>query len=114
MWTNDKSLKDIHVEVLAAMMKESIQAVENMDIDTKFQKAEIRNKIKDLQISKLVEQINYRDGLIDEARKIMNQADLNAEIADERIMHPDHLIHDNSEVFNNVGSYRGYREKVAA
>jgi len=48
MWTNDKSLKDIHVEVLAAMMKESIQAVENMDIDTKFQKAEIRNKIKDL------------------------------------------------------------------
>ena len=35
-WRNDKSLQEIHVEVLQLMMSESIKIVENMELDTKY------------------------------------------------------------------------------
>jgi len=35
-WQNDKSLKEMHLEVLNLMMKESIQIVENMNAESKF------------------------------------------------------------------------------
>ena len=54
-WLEDKDLHIIHVEVLQAMMRESIQVVENVDVDGKFQKGEIKLKIKDAQIHKLRE-----------------------------------------------------------
>ena len=46
-WSNNKDLKEMHVEVLSLMMKESIQVVENMNSEAKFSKAEVRLKMKD-------------------------------------------------------------------
>jgi hypothetical protein len=37
------------------MLRESVQIVENMDYDTKWQKGEVKIKIRDLQINKLRE-----------------------------------------------------------
>lgn len=56
-WANDKSLKEMHVEVLNLMMNESVQMVENINSEAKFTKAEVRLKLKDAQIAKLQEQI---------------------------------------------------------
>lgn len=66
-----------------------------MEIDTKFQKAEIKIKIKDLQINKLKEQLMYRDEIIEESRAIMGQADLK-DIRDDRILQIDQIMYDQS------------------
>jgi ribosomal protein L25 (general stress protein Ctc) len=99
-WNSDKSLKEMHLEILNLMMKESSKMIENLDFDTKFQKAEIKIKIKDMQINKLREQIMYRDELIEESRNIMEQADLK-ELADNRILHLDQIIYDHHGVFDS-------------
>lgn len=46
-WANDKSLREMHVEILNLMMKESVQMVENISSEAKFSKAEVRLKLKD-------------------------------------------------------------------
>lgn len=103
-WRNDKSLQEIHVEVLQLMMSESIKIVENMELDTKYQKAEIRLKIRDAQINKLQEQIVYRDELIDEARRALKSAGLEANtLHDERILNVQEIIYDHKTIFDNGG-----------
>ena len=52
-WRHDKKLQPIHHEVLGLMLRESVKIVENMELDTKYQKAEITLMIKDAQINKL-------------------------------------------------------------
>lgn len=94
-WKQDRNLRDMHIEVLQLMMNESITMIDNMEIDTKFQKAEIKIKIKDLQINKLMEQLKYRDEFIEESRQIMGQADLK-DIRDDRIIAIDQILYDNS------------------
>jgi hypothetical protein len=46
-WRHDKKLQSIHHEVLGMMLRESVKIVENMELDTKYQKAEITLMIKD-------------------------------------------------------------------
>ena len=70
-WKLDGSISEMHVEVLHLMLRESIQVVENMDSDTRWQKGEVKIKIRDMQINKLKEQLVYRDELLDEARRMM-------------------------------------------
>jgi hypothetical protein len=53
------------------MLRESSQIAENMDFETKYQKAEIKLKIKDAEITKLREQVVYRNDLIEAASKMM-------------------------------------------
>lgn len=53
-----------------------MKIAENMELDTKYQKAEITLMIKEAQIDKLQEQIVYRDELIDEARRVLKSAGL--------------------------------------
>lgn len=43
----DGSLHSMHLEVLQLMLKESIQIVENIETNTKYQRAEVKLKIKD-------------------------------------------------------------------
>lgn len=47
-WGNDSQLTEMHLEILNLIMKESIQVVENLTSETRFQKAEIRLKVKDI------------------------------------------------------------------
>jgi len=54
-WKSDKSLNDLHIEVLHLMLRESVCIVENMELDTRWQKCEIKLKIRDIQINKLKE-----------------------------------------------------------
>jgi predicted RNase H-like nuclease (RuvC/YqgF family) len=54
-WKQDKSLNELHMEVLHLMLRESIQIVENMQCDTMWQKGEVKIKIRDMQINKLRE-----------------------------------------------------------
>lgn len=54
-WLKDPSLHPMHLEVLQLMLKESIQIVENIETNTKHQRAEVKLKIKDAQINKLKE-----------------------------------------------------------
>lgn len=72
-WANDKSLTEMHIEVLNLMMNESVQMVENINSEAKFTKAEVRLKLKDAQISKLLEQIQLRDHLILEAKQMVSR-----------------------------------------
>jgi len=76
-WKNDRNLSEMHIEVLHLMLRESVQIVENMDSDTKWQRGEIKIKCRDMQINKLKEQIIYRDELIDEARSMLKSAGMN-------------------------------------
>jgi hypothetical protein len=93
-WKNDKTLNEMHVEVLHLMLRESVCIVENMELDTKWQKSEIKLKIRDIQINKLKEQIMFRDDLIDEARKMMKSAGMNQDLEDERIVQIEDIIYD--------------------
>ncbi len=59
------------MKILNLMLRESRQIVENMDFETKYQKAEIKLKIKDAEITKLREQVVYRNDLIEAAKQMM-------------------------------------------
>ena len=54
-WHTDKGLLPMHIEILQLMMRESIQVVENVELDAKASKVEMKLKIKDAQINKLRE-----------------------------------------------------------
>lgn len=84
-WLTDKNLTPIHLEVLQAMIRESIQVVENVELASKITKTEQKMKIKDAQIHKLREQIAFRDELLDEARRLMRQNGLKHHLEDRRI-----------------------------
>lgn len=109
-WRHDKKLQPIHHELLGMMLRESVKIVENMELDTKYQKAEITLMIKDAQINKLQEQIVYRDELIDEARRVLKSAGLDeGRIRDERILGVEEIIYDHKTIFDpaNAASHRG-------
>ena len=93
-WKNDRSLSEMHIEVLHLMLRESVQIVENMDSDTKWQRGEIKIKCRDMQINKLKEQIMFRDELIDEARQMLKSAGVNQRLEDDRIVRVDEIIYD--------------------
>ena len=76
------------------MLKESAQVIETMDMDTKWQKDEIRIKCRDMQIHKLKEQIIFRDELLEEARKMMKSAGVSQDLEDERIIPIADIVYD--------------------
>ena len=47
-WASDKSLKDMHIEVLELIMKEQITIVEKMEQQTLTSKSDIKVKVKEL------------------------------------------------------------------
>ena len=63
----------MHIEVLQVMMRESIQVVENVELDAKASKVEMKLKIKDAQINKLREQMYLRDELLEEGRRVLRK-----------------------------------------
>lgn len=93
-WKNDKTLNEMHIEILHLMLRESIQIVENMDSETRWQKGEIKIKIRDIQINKLKEQLIFRDDLLDEARRMMKSAGMNQDLEDDRIIQVEDIIYD--------------------
>ena len=112
VWLSDKKLHSIHIEVLQAMLRESIQVVENVEVDGKFQKGEIKLKIRDAQINKLKEQVIFRDELIDEARRMLKSAGVRQELDDRRIVDVEDMFYEGQVVVkdhqfdgNNVTGY---------
>jgi len=61
--------KDLAAELLGHILKENIILVENLDFQRKEQKADLQIKIKDMQVSKLSEQIKIRDEMLSNAKK---------------------------------------------
>lgn len=99
-WLNDRNLHDMHQEVLSLMVKESVQAIEKLEQQTITQKSDIRLKMKELQIAKLQEQIEFRDQMIDEAKRIMKEMGINNELVDDRIIELDDIVYDHGSIFN--------------
>ena len=86
-------------------MRENVALVENMDQQRKEKKAENELKLRELQLSKLQEQIMYRDKLLENARAVFEQEQLSAEqLDDPRILELDEMISDPS-YFPPIHSY---------
>lgn len=82
--------KELALELLGHIMKENIILVENLEFQRKEQKADLQIKIKDMQVSKLSEQLKIRDEIIQNAKKrLHNEAN---EIDDPRIIQVDELV----------------------
>ena len=90
----------MHQEVLSLMVKESVQAIEKLEQQTITQKADIKLKMKDLQIAKLQEQIEYRDQVIEEAKRIMKEVGIDNELVDDRIVELEDIVYDHGSLFN--------------
>ena len=89
----------MHVEILQLMLKESIQIVENIETNTKYQKDEIKLRIKDAQISKLKEQVMFRDELIEEAKRLIKTSGINQNLqVANRIVPLEDIIYENQVV----------------
>ena len=97
----DNTLKQMHIEVLQAMMRESIQVVENVELDGRVQKADYKHKVKEAQIGRLREQVVFRDELIDEARRMLRSAGVTQSLDDRRIVDINDLYHDGQVVIGN-------------
>ena len=81
------------------MLKESIQIVENIETNTKYQKDEIKLRIKDAQISKLKEQVMFRDELIEEAKRLIKTSGINQNLqVANRIVPLEDIIYENQVV----------------
>ena len=99
-WHKDNNMHAMHLEVLQLMMKESIQIVENIETSTQHQKADVKLKIRDLQINRLKEQIIFRDELIDEARTMLHSAGVR-KLQDNRIAPFEDIIYENQIILRN-------------
>ena len=84
----------MHIEVLQAMMRESIQVVENVELDGRIQKADYKLKVKEAQVVRLKEQVIFRDELIDEARRMLKSAGVMQSLDDRRIIDIGDLYHE--------------------
>ena len=65
-----------------------------MDKETKFQRGEVKQKIKEAQIKKLKEQIIYRDELIGDAKNALQRLGFQEDIDDPRIIDVKDIIYD--------------------
>lgn len=101
-WANDSNLTEMHLEILNLIMKESIQVVENLTTETRFQKAEIRLKVKDIQLAKLQEQVALRDKLLNEARQLMQ--DNGKQLDDDKIMTLEQILYNSKYLFEPLSS----------
>ena len=89
----------MHVEILQLMLKESIQIVENIETNTKYKKDKIKLRIKDAQISKLKEQVMFRDELIEEAKRLIKTSGINQNLqVANRIVPLEDIIYENQVV----------------
>ncbi len=98
--------KDLAVELLGHILKENIILVENLEFQRKEQKAELQLRLKEMQLSKLSEQLKYRDDVIGNARKKLGNEGA-ADIDDPRIIQVEELVAQTSSFLppiNNNGS----------
>lgn len=102
-WHKDGKLHAMHLEILQLMMKESIQIVENIETNTKYQKEEIKLKIKDVQLNKLREQIMFRDELLEEARHLLKSAGNSNQLQNNRILPLEDIMFENQVVIRDRG-----------
>jgi len=67
-----------------------------MEFTRKEQKADVQIKVKDIQLSKLHEQIKIRDEMLDNARRTMDHEGVEYELEDPRILTLQELLSDSS------------------
>ena len=91
-----KSYGQLAVELLSHIMKENIVLVENMDYSRNEQKQDMQLKIKEMQFSKLQEQIKIRDELILNAKRRYQAEGFEYDIDDPRIIQFEELVSNNS------------------
>ena len=85
------------MEVLLHMMNEQIASIESIDQKRKEKKSENDLKVKELQLTRLQEQIMYRDKLLENARNTFEQEQLQSEqLEDPRIMSLEDMMADES------------------
>ncbi len=82
--------KDLAIELLGHILKENIILVENLEFQRKEQKVELQLKLKEMQLSKLSEQLKIRDDVIISAKKKLGGEAL--EIDDPRMIHVEELV----------------------
>ena len=87
--------KELPSELLGHILKENIILVENLEFQRKEQKAELQLKIKEMQLSKLSEQIKIRDEMIINAKRKI-QTNEGGEIDDPRIIMVEELVNQTS------------------
>lgn len=75
-----------------------------MNSETKIAKAEIRLKVKDIQLSKLQEQLHLRDDLLNIARRAMNDNQNTQNLSDNRIMTIEQILYDSKHLFEPLNS----------
>jgi len=77
--------------------------VENIETNTKYQKEEIKLKIKDVQLNKLREQIMFRDELLEEARHLLKSAGNSNQLQNNRILPLEDIMFENQVVIRDRG-----------
>jgi hypothetical protein len=82
--------KDLAIELLGHILKENIILVENLEFQRKEQKVELQLKLKEMQLSKLSEQLKIRDDVIISAKKKLGGEAL--EIDDPRMIQVEELV----------------------
>jgi hypothetical protein len=76
--------------LLGHILKENIILVENLEFQRKEQKVELQLKLKEMQLSKLSEQLKIRDDVIISAKKKLGGEAL--EIDDPRMIQVEELV----------------------
>jgi hypothetical protein len=76
--------------LLGHILKENIILVENLEFQRKEQKVELQLKLKEMQLSKLSEQLKIRDDVIISAKKKLGSEAL--EIDDPRMIQVEELV----------------------
>lgn len=76
--------------MLGHILKENIILVENLEFQRKEQKVELQLKLKEMQLSKLSEQLKIRDDVIISAKKKLGGEAL--EIDDPRMIQVEELV----------------------
>ena len=94
------------MELLGHILKENIILVENLEFQRKEQKVELQLKLKEMQLSKLSEQLKIRDDVIGNAKKKLGEGA--AEIIDDpRMIQVEELVSQTTSILppiNNNGS----------
>jgi hypothetical protein len=88
--------KEIALEVLNHVMRENTILVENMEFSRREQKADLQIKIKEMQFSKLQEQIKVRDEMLAQARRRYKVEGLEYDIEDPRMIQIEELMQQSS------------------
>lgn len=85
-------LKEIQLDLLNHIVRENTILVENMEFSRKEQKADLQLKIKEMQFSKLQEQIKIRDEMLNQAKRRYKVEGFEFDIDDPRLVQLEELM----------------------